>query len=318
MKKLAGLLAALLFLVSIPVFASEPVLPDRHYGFTKQDNSPQLAQILPRATVQAYGNVTVYSTVGTVSQQNLERWSLIPDLWVRTIGWYWIDQIPKQFKVIMVSEADFVRLFPSNANTGGLFNYPNEVWSRGFYRGDMLVIHELLHWVLSWIYRINNDFANTRLPGYSPLIVSAGELATNQLNSELGPNPNPMVIDPVRFNRLWEITKQIMHWVGFIGLERVPTPRVEDICQGCGYGDVSRLLYERWQAYNGTGEIYLGITMFSAILDFYNYHRDRTGIYTLAVCNLKNTLNIEAGYLGGDGEWTLLESGQFVGCQFNI
>ena len=289
---------AVFFLTPIAAFASEPVLPKYDHEFAKQ--SRQLDEILPRATVQSFGNVTVYSTVGMVSQRNLERWSHIPDLWVNTIGWYWLDQIPRQFKVIMVSEADFLRLWPRNASDGALFNYPNEIWFRGFYNGDTSVIHELLHWVLSWIYLYSNDFTYTRLLGSSPLINVAGELATNRLNNELGVNPNPGVIDPVRFNRLWVISKEIMQEAGFVGLERVPTPRIEDICQGCGYGDVSRAEYRAWQTFNGTGELYLAVTMFSQILNFYNYHRDNTGIFNIAVCNLKRRLDREMGFIQTD------------------
>lgn len=283
------------------VFASKPVLPSLQHNHNFSKQSLQLDQILPRATRQTFENVTVYSTVGPVTQQKLERWSRSWDILIKMLGWWWIDQIPRPFKIIMVSESEFDQIWRTHFTEGhtgvALFNYPDELWSRGYNDQDWWVIHEALHRILSWIYRDNIAFQNLSKPGSSPLIIAAAELAVNILKSELGPNSNP-VINLVRFNRLWEVTKEIMQTAGFIGLERISPPQIVDICQGCEGGGVSRISYERWQIYNRTGEIYLAIRMFSAILYVYNSHRDGTDIiYSIAVCNAKKILDRELGFI---------------------
>lgn len=295
------------------VFASRPLLSSlNNHSLSKQ--SFQLDQIIPEASKQEYENLTVYSTVGQVSEQTIIRWSKIWDLWVEifvNMDWWFIDQIPKQFKVVLVSEAEYAKLWPLIDSTA-LYNYPDEVWSKGFTTYDTVIIHELLHRVLSWIYvRNSSAFPDTRLPGYSPFIINGAEYAVSKLTGE---RDDPMVIDQDRFNQLWTIAKQIMAGQGFVGTEEIPAPIIINAVSGIQRNQVSRILYERWEKHNGTGEIYLGIIMFSAILDHYNLHRDYTGIFSLAVCNAKIRLNQKIGSNSGENFFTIFQ-GQVINCE---
>ena len=310
-----------LFLLNAAIaFASKPML-DTPRGFNKQ--SLQLNQIIPRASKQKYGHVTVYSTVGMVSQFTLMRWSFTPDLWadifVNRQKWWWVEQIPRPFTVIIVSEAEFKQFWPwVKDSAGGIFNYPNEVWLKEFNaQKDMPVIHEILHKDLAWIYVPNYPASpNTRLPGYSPLIIVGGEILANQLNDELGFNPDPIIFNPQRFNRMWEKAKTLMLGQGFIGVENVPTPRVVNCRQNCAWQitDVNIKEYEGWQRYNGTGEIYLSIIMLTQILHYYNDHQDNTGIFDLAVCNAKRYFNQLIGPNPGENSFIVFQ-GQFISCE---
>lgn len=291
-----GMIIIARIFISTPVFAHEPVLPNHDdHGLSKQN---LLDQILPRATVQAYGNIVVYSTVGLATQQRLERWSRSWDVLINMLSWWWIDQIPRPFKIIMVSESEY-DLLVNVPNSGAVFVYPDEVQIRGYRDNDVYVIHEALHRILSWVYIRNvSAFPNELQPGASPLITAAAQFTVNGLNAELGPNPNGLIIDLVRFNRLWEIIKQIIQVAGFIGLERISAPQLWPAeISPLRSTDVWIRLYQEWQRCNGTGEIYIAITMFSAILDFYNHHRDETGIFNIAVCNAKKILDRELGFV---------------------
>lgn len=322
MKKLAGLLAILIFLISIPVFASQPILPNYHRGFSKK--SAELNQVLPWASEQRFGKVTAYSTVGLIPQQKLERADKARDIWTHIFvvikNWWWIEQIPKSFKLVVVSEAEFENLWPRQPGAVGLFVYPDEVWVKGMrYLRDFAVMHELLHKILSWIYLPNFDtFRNSRFPGYNQFIINGAEYAVNKLAAEMGSNGQNPAINPTRFERLWQIAKDIMREQGFVGVERTPAPVVVNQQQESGvsraeYHEVLKWLYENWQAYNGSGETYVAIIMFSAILDWYNSHDDRTGIFDVAVCNAKKILDQQMGRLTNENPLVFYEN-RLISC----
>ena len=144
MKKTAAIGITVLLFFSVfttPILAFLPILNPRQ-GLNKQ--SFQLNQIISRASKQDYGNITVYSTVGLADQNTLDRWNRAEPIWIHKFviikNWWWIQYIPRYTKFIMVSESEFGALWPRYADKGGLFVYPNEIWIKGFYRGDMLII----------------------------------------------------------------------------------------------------------------------------------------------------------------------------------
>lgn len=321
MQKLLLILAITLFINPSIASASNPILPSHSRGFSKQ--SAELNQILPGTSEQRFGKVTAYSTVGLIPQQKLERadrsWDIWTHIFVRVMNWWWVGQIPKPFKLVVVSDAEFENLWPRRPGAVGLFVYPDEVWIKGMHwLQDFGVVHELLHKPLSWIYVPNFDaFRNSRFPGYSPFIINGAEYAANKLAAEMGSNQNP-VVNPDRFARLWQIAKDTMREQGFVGVERAPIPVVVNQQQESGvsraqFHEVLSWLYEAWQNYNGSGETYIAIIMFSAILDWYNSHDDRTGIFNVAVCNAKGILDQQMGRLNSENPIVFFENRQ-INC----
>lgn len=316
------LLTTLIIIPTIPsvVWASQPILPGHRHGFSKK--SEELNQILPWASEQKFGKVTVYSTIGPIPQQKLERANRAWDIWTHIFvvikNWWWIGQIPRPFKLVVVSEAEFENIWNRRApGATGLFLYPDEVWVKGMYwLRDFTVMHELLHKPLTWIYATNFDaFRDPRFLGYSPFIISGAEYAVNKLTAEMGQN-NQLTIDPVRFERLWQIAREIMLEQGFWGVERTPTPVIVDSGSGLPRGEfheVLRWLYEAYQARDRSGEVYIAIIMFSAVLDWYNYHDDRTGIFDVAVCSAKKILDEQMGRLANENPIVFFQNRQ-ISC----
>lgn len=282
---------------------------------------PAIYLRLQTATIQPHKSIIFHSDVGQANTPILEyfhrTWQAIKR---RIDGQH--SAPPEPIRIYFLNEGHFrlVDYCGQSCRGGGVpvgsrgialytNNWASEV-SLGFgsYNLSNGVAHELLHVGAFWVLVENQQFSDSDPLWRSPQLASLVRLAISQLNYELGPEPDPSVLDADsyqrllsgRYQRLISIVKRIIGWGAYLEAAVRP-PDFERAKERWGY--LVRFASAEEVMATGLFRLYVGA---------FNEHVDGTDLFRRAVWSITAEVDAECAADGGCPDFRTAE--RYLSC----